>query len=41
MVSKLTRPLQAHETEYTDKLWIKIIQEKTLGENHINKIMDK
>ena len=40
MVSKLTGPLQTHEIECAEKLWIKIIQETTPSENRINKIMD-
>ena len=40
MVSRLTGPLQTHEIESAEKLWLKIIQEATLSENHINKIMD-
>ena len=39
MVSSLTGPLQTHEIECADKLWIKTIQETTPSENHINKIM--
>ena len=40
MVSKSTGPLQTHEIEYAEKLWIRIIQKTTPSENHINKIMD-
>ena len=40
MVGKLIEPLQKHEIEYTEKLWIKIIHETTLVENHLSKIMD-
>ena len=40
MVNKLTGPLQTHEIEYAEKLWIKIIQETAPSENQMNKIMD-
>ena len=40
MVSKSTGPLQTHEIEYAEKLWIRIIQETTPSENHMNKTMD-
>ena len=40
MFSKSTGPLQTHEIEYAEKLWIRIIQETTPSENHLNKIMN-
>ena len=36
MVSNLAGLLQTHEIEYAKKLWIKIIQETTPGQNHMN-----
>ena len=40
MVSKSAGPLQTHEIEYAEQLWIRFIQETTPSKNHINKIMD-
>ena len=40
MAGKSTGPFQTHEIEYTEKLWIRIIQKTTPSENQMNKIMD-
>ena len=40
MAGKSTGPFQTHEIEYTEKLWIRMIQKTTPSENQMNKIMD-